>query len=226
MRVATDWALDPPGNEVLAVIATHVVELALPAARAPEDDGLDAAWARAGQLPETLDRVRHELGPILRAWPGRFLFGHCGALRGLDAMTDADNLATLGDPWVNIEQVRHECAYLGLDDWEARLEAMCRAPHPARARAPRRHRRPRRRRLGVGHRGPPNRRRSPTARAGGRRRRAAPRCVRSARSARSPVSSGAIAAPCAVTCLASTHCPRTWPLKSLRSRRRVGGNPL
>ncbi|MCC7536615.1 MAG: hypothetical protein IT379_10400 [Deltaproteobacteria bacterium] len=127
VRAAIDWALERPGNEVLAVIAIHVVELALRAALAPDDDGLDAEWARAGQLPETLDRVRLELGPLLRAWPGRFLFGHYGALRGLDAMADADNLATLGDPWVNIEQVRHECAYLGLEDWEARLEAMCRA---------------------------------------------------------------------------------------------------
>lgn len=42
-------------------------------------------------------------------------------------MATASCLVTLGDPWSNIEQVRHECAFLGLDDWEARLEAMCRA---------------------------------------------------------------------------------------------------
>jgi hypothetical protein len=42
-------------------------------------------------------------------------------------MADADNLVTLGDPWVNVDQVRHECAFLGLTDWDARLEAMCRA---------------------------------------------------------------------------------------------------
>lgn len=127
VRTAIDWARERPGNGVLAVIAIHVVELALRAALAPEDAALDAEWARAGQLPETLERVRAELGPLLRCWSGRILFGHFGALRGLDAMADADSLVTLGDPWVNIEQVRHECTYLGLDDWEARLEAMCRA---------------------------------------------------------------------------------------------------
>jgi hypothetical protein len=71
--------------------------------------------------------VRAELGPLVREWKGTVLFGHFGALRGLDAMADADNLVTLGDPWVNVDQVRHECAFLGLTDWEARLEAMCRA---------------------------------------------------------------------------------------------------
>lgn len=127
VRAAIAWALERPGNGVLAVIAIHVVELALRAALAPHDAALAADWARAGQLPETLNRIRVELGQVLRQWPGRFLFGHFGALRGLDAMAEADSLVTLGDPWVNIEQVRHECAYLGLDDWEARLEAMCRA---------------------------------------------------------------------------------------------------
>ncbi|MCC6649275.1 MAG: hypothetical protein IT374_27360 [Polyangiaceae bacterium] len=127
VRTAIEWARERPGNGVLAIIAIHVVELALRAALAPDDGAVDAEWIRAGQLRETLERVRAELGPVLRGWRGRFLFGHYGALRGLDEMAEADSLVTLGDPWVNIEQVRHECAYLGLEDWEARLEAMCRA---------------------------------------------------------------------------------------------------
>jgi hypothetical protein len=127
IRAAIAWANEHPGNGTLAIIAIHVVELALRAAFAPDDRSVDDAWARASQDPATLDLVRAELGPLVREWKGTVLFGHFGALRGLDAMADADNIVTLGDPWVNVEQVRHECAFLGLTDWEARLEAMCRA---------------------------------------------------------------------------------------------------
>jgi hypothetical protein len=127
LRVAVAWANEHPGNGKLAIIAIHVVELALRAAFATNDRTVDDAWARAGQEPATLDLVRSELGPLARAWRGEVLFGHYGALRGLDAMAEADNLVTLGDPWVNVDQVRHECAFLGLAAWDARLEAMCRA---------------------------------------------------------------------------------------------------
>jgi hypothetical protein len=127
IRAAIAWASERPGNGILAIIAIHVVELALRAALAPDDRSVDDAWERAGQDAATLALVRAELGPLVREWKGEVLFGHYGALRGLDAMADADNLVTLGDPWVNVDQVRHECAFLGLTDWDARLEAMCRA---------------------------------------------------------------------------------------------------
>jgi hypothetical protein len=43
-------------------------------------------------------------------------------------MADVDCLATLGDAWPNLGQVRSEVDFLGLpDSWEARLEALCRA---------------------------------------------------------------------------------------------------
>jgi hypothetical protein len=43
-------------------------------------------------------------------------------------MADVDCLATLGDAWPNLGQVRSEVEFLGLPDaWEARLEALCRA---------------------------------------------------------------------------------------------------
>jgi hypothetical protein len=127
IRTAIAWANERPGNGLLALIAMHVVELAVRGAHAPDDRSIDEAWLRAGQDPATLERAREELGPLLREWRGELLLGHYGALRGLDAMADADNLVTLGDPWPNLDQVRHECAYLGLGDWEPRLEAMCRA---------------------------------------------------------------------------------------------------
>jgi len=127
VRTAIEWAEERPGNNVLAIIAIHVVELALRAARSPGDASVEEAWVAAGQSRSMLAEVREEFGPMLRRWPGEVLFGHYGALRGLDAMAEADNLATIGDPWVNIDQVRHECAFLGLTDWEERLTAMCRA---------------------------------------------------------------------------------------------------
>jgi hypothetical protein len=127
IRTAFAWAEEKPGNGVLAILSIYVVELALRAALTPDDTSIDEAWTRAGQRAGMLAAVRAELGPILRGWKGSILFGHYGGLRGLDAMADADSLVTLGDPWANIDQVRHECVYLGLEDWEARLEAMCRA---------------------------------------------------------------------------------------------------
>jgi hypothetical protein len=43
-------------------------------------------------------------------------------------MADVDALATLGDPWPNLGDVKNDVAFLGLADaWETRLEALCRA---------------------------------------------------------------------------------------------------
>ena len=42
-------------------------------------------------------------------------------------MAGVDQLVTLGDPWANLDEVKHACSYLGLPDWEERYEAMCRA---------------------------------------------------------------------------------------------------
>jgi hypothetical protein len=59
---------------------------------------------------------------------GEIVFGHYGAVRGLNTMADADALITLGDPWPNVGDARNDAAFLGLaPSWEQRLEAMCRA---------------------------------------------------------------------------------------------------
>jgi hypothetical protein len=72
--------------------------------------------------------AREKLGPALRGWDGEILFGHYGAVRGLNAMADVDALITLGDPWPNVGDARNDAAFLGLETtWEQRLEAMCRA---------------------------------------------------------------------------------------------------
>lgn len=126
VRLALQWALETPGNGVLALISIPTVELALQAALGTDDALVERRWRDQEQDPAVLAEVRRKLGPYLRQWPGRILFGHYGALRGLDGMAEADNLVTLGDPWVNLGDVRNDCAFLGLDDWEARYEAICR----------------------------------------------------------------------------------------------------
>ncbi|MCU0658578.1 MAG: hypothetical protein MUF64_25975 [Polyangiaceae bacterium] len=126
VRLAIEWALEKPGNGVLALISIPTVELALEAALRPDDASLEARWKEQEQEPEVLAEMRNKLGPLLQRWPGKILFGHYGALRGLDGMAEADNLITLGDPWVNLGDVKNDCLFLGLEDWEARYELLCR----------------------------------------------------------------------------------------------------
>jgi hypothetical protein len=94
---------------------------------------LEAAWRPDDEPPEELTKAevqqaREKLGSILRRWDGEMLFGHYGAVRGLNTMADVDALVTLGDPWPNVGDARNDAAFLGLGPtWEQRLEAMCRA---------------------------------------------------------------------------------------------------
>jgi len=127
VRLAIEWALEKPGNGVLALISIPTVEMALEAALRPDDASQEARWTADEQDPVVLAEVRSKLGPHLQRWPGKILFGHYGALRGLDGMAEADNLITLGDPWVNLGDVKNDCMFLGLNDWEARYEVLCRA---------------------------------------------------------------------------------------------------
>jgi hypothetical protein len=93
---------------------------------------LEAAW-RLDDAPDDLTAAeihdaREKVGPALRGWDGEILFGHYGAVRGLNTMADVDALITLGDPWPNVGDARNDAAFLGLSPaWEQRLEAMCRA---------------------------------------------------------------------------------------------------
>ncbi len=127
LQQAIAWALEVPGNGLLAIITLPLVRLLLEACLAPEDASLEVRWKEARQKLGVLAEARRVLTPMLRPWAGEIRFGHYGATRGLDAMADSDNLITLGDPWANLDDVKHVCAYLGLTDWEARYEAMCQA---------------------------------------------------------------------------------------------------
>jgi len=127
LRSAIEWALSKPGNSVLALISMKLVRTALEACLRPDDPEIVDRWKALKQSPAVLAELRSELSPILAKWPGRILLGHYGALKGLDDMAEADCLATLGDPWFELDTVKAECLLLGVDDWEKHYEALCRA---------------------------------------------------------------------------------------------------
>jgi len=112
----------------LGIITMRTIELALRAALEPDNPQHETAWREARQDPETLAQARELLGPILRDYPGQILLGHYLAVRGLNHMSDVECLATLGDPWPHLNRVRHEVAFLGLEDtWESRMVELCKA---------------------------------------------------------------------------------------------------
>ena len=116
------------GTRTLGIITMHTIELALRAALEPETPQHETAWREARQDPETLAQARELLSPLLQAYPGEILLGHYGAVRGLNHMRDVECLATLGDPWPHLNRVRHEVAFLGLEDtWESRMVELCKA---------------------------------------------------------------------------------------------------
>jgi len=124
VRALCDWLSAAPATS-LGIITMRPVELAL---RAAHRFDVVADWKALGQKPETLDEVIATLTPLFAGWQGEIVFGHYGAVRGLNTMADVDALATLGDPWPNLGDIRNDVAFLGLAEaWEARLEALCRA---------------------------------------------------------------------------------------------------
>ncbi len=121
LRAALEWAREDPACRRLGLITMRLLRLHLEVA------------CSGGDPPEELTKsavteAREKLGPILRGWPGEIVFGHYGAVRGLNSMADVDALITLGDPWPHLGDARNDVAFLGLAQaWQQRLEAMCRA---------------------------------------------------------------------------------------------------
>jgi hypothetical protein len=128
MRELISWAKADPSAKKLVIITFKPLRQALAAILFPEATAVAEEWASSGQSDDILEELRRTLGPILAQWDGEILLGHYGAMRGLNGMSDADCLATLGDPWPDIGQVRRDVTYLGMpDEAEARMEALCRA---------------------------------------------------------------------------------------------------
>jgi hypothetical protein len=128
MRELISWAKADPSANKLGIITFKPLRLALESILMPEATAVAEEWACSGQSDDILEELKRRLGPILAQWDGEILLGHYGAVRGLNTMSDADCLATLGDPWPDIGQVGRDVAYLDMsDEAEARMEALCRA---------------------------------------------------------------------------------------------------
>ena len=122
LRATLEWAREDTSCRQLGVITMRLLRL-----------HLETAWKPRDAVPEELTKAqvteaREKLGPILSGWPGEIVFGHYGAVRGLNTMAAVDALITLGDPWPNLADARNDAAFLGLAPaWQERLESMCRA---------------------------------------------------------------------------------------------------
>jgi hypothetical protein len=112
---AMHWAGEDPSTRSLAVITMKAVEVALRAARAPKDRGVEKEWAALKQTPEALALARERLGHIMQAWQGDILFAHYGAVRGRNDLQHVDALITLGDPRPNIGDIAIEAAFAHYD---------------------------------------------------------------------------------------------------------------
>lgn len=77
--------------------------------------------------PEVADAAREYLAPLLARAPGiRWMIGHYGAMRGLDAMSACDGLVTLMDPVPNLGTIQHAAAfYRSTLSWEQYVEKVC-----------------------------------------------------------------------------------------------------
>jgi hypothetical protein len=145
LRAAFAWAGEDPATKVLGVITLAPFRAALDAARSPDDEVLLREWRRRGYRMDLRNQAIELLGPHVRGWAGEIVFGHYGAIRGLDSFKHVDALVTIGDPWPNLGDVRNDVAYLGEDsevadkrsEWLARVEleqahGRLRAPHRTR----------------------------------------------------------------------------------------------
>ena len=128
LRALLSWAKEDSDAASLALITLKPIRLALEAALRPDDPKIREDWRAAGQKPRTLGSLVAKLRPILKSWKGEIVLGHYGAVRVLNNMAHVDCLATLGDPWPNLDAVRRDAAYIGQEDnWRERVEGLCRA---------------------------------------------------------------------------------------------------
>jgi hypothetical protein len=121
VRAAIDWAREDPATRSVGFITYKALrEVLETAVGSPEAFAATCADHAVGQ-----DDAR-SLVELLRGWDLRF--GHYGAVRGLNTMSDVDAIITLGDPWPHVGEVRNEVAFLELaKPSDERLEELCRA---------------------------------------------------------------------------------------------------
>ncbi len=139
LEAAIDWALERPAG-AMAVITMKTIREVLEDCLLPDEE---LPRGRYDGRRGLLSAAREHLAPLLRRFPGAILWGHYGALRGLNDMADVDLLVTLGDPRPNVTATENDLALLDLDDDTARrrVEQLARAELEqahGRLRAPRR----------------------------------------------------------------------------------------
>jgi hypothetical protein len=128
LTAALEWAREDPHARVLGLLTFRPLELAITASLRPEATFDADVLREAGVTKGALAELGVLLRPVLDDWHGEIRLGHYGGMRGLDSMADVDCLVTFGDPWPNLDVVRHDVAFFGLPQtWERRVEDICRA---------------------------------------------------------------------------------------------------
>ncbi len=126
IHAALEWAHERGPERPLAIITMRAIELALRLAHRPSDEDAKRAWNHLSPPPELLKRFQAEFGPALKAHSGPILWGHYGAIKGLNHMAGVDAIITIGDPWPNVMCAEHESKFAGLDQTgRARGEQQC-----------------------------------------------------------------------------------------------------
>ena len=122
------WAAEGAGATTLGIVTFLPVEMAFRLVFATERV-LDAEALRGtGFTRRAVEDLASSLRSSVQAWRGPVCLGHYGAMRGLDSMSDVDCLITFGDPWPNLDAVRHDVEFFGIAvPWQERAEALCRA---------------------------------------------------------------------------------------------------
>jgi hypothetical protein len=126
IHAALEWAHNLGTARPLAIITMRAIELGLRLAHRPGDEEAMQAWSRLKPPPKLLERFQTEFGPALKARSGALLWGHYGAIKGLNHMADVDAILTIGDPWPNVMCAEHEAKFAALDQTgRARGEQLC-----------------------------------------------------------------------------------------------------
>lgn len=132
VRSVVRWALEDPSASVLGLITFARAELVLSYAMQPterQENAVARIWAEQHKLdPANLRECAAAVRPFLYEWTGSrasdgtartIQMAHYGGLRGLNRMKGVHALATIGDPWNELESERQAASYLGVKDWEA-----------------------------------------------------------------------------------------------------------
>lgn len=135
LQRAVDWAQQPflfhkdqPPliTRDLFFVSYLPIYLTMSAALNPERTDVWARWANLGLRPASLEKGIERVRPILRSWPGTWLLGYFGNIRGMNHAMHCQASITFGDPRPQYGIAEHESQYLNFDLEEfVKLSAGC-----------------------------------------------------------------------------------------------------